>query len=357
MTATSPFQRQAPQALATLRGIALGQLLHRHPEIGEFLDSVGLHPQGPDCELPLEHWLLTLPDEAFTDAGMEARQIHDHIAGLLETEARWRAQDAGGVDTLTICGGRNKTGEAETVTLSLRRGEVVCIVGPTGSGKSRLLGDIECLAQGDTPTGRRVLVNGLPPDPDHRFSLDKKLVAQISQNMNFVVDLSVEEFILMHAQCRRVSQPAEKAREVIDCANSLTGEKFSAEVSVTQLSGGQTRALMIADVALLSASPVVLIDEIENAGVDRRRALELLVAGDKIVLISTHDPLLALGAVRRVVIRNGGIAALLETSPAERAALVHLEEMDRQIMGIRDRLRSGQRIEALAALSASLPAP
>ena len=61
------------------------------------------------------------------------------------------------------------------------------------------------------------------------------------------------------------------------------------------------------------------------------------------------------------IVRNGGIAALLETSPAERAALVHLEEMDRQIMGIRDRLRSGQRIEALAplsaALSASLPAP
>ena len=34
---------------------------------------------------------------------------------------------------------------------------------------------------------------------------------------------------------------------------------------------GQTRALMIADTALVSASPIVLIDEIENAGIDRRR--------------------------------------------------------------------------------------
>ena len=68
-------------------------------------------------------------------------------------------------------------------------------------------------------------------------------------------------------------------------------EKFSPDFSITQLSGGQTRALMIADTALLGAAPIVLIDEIENAGVDRKRALDLLVSEDKIVFISTHDPI------------------------------------------------------------------
>ena len=68
----------------------------------------------------------------------------------------------------------------------------------------------------------------------------------------------------------------EAARDVIACANDLAGERFSADVSLTQLSGGQTRALMIADIALLSASPIVLIDEIENAGIDRKRSLDLL---------------------------------------------------------------------------------
>ena len=34
---------------------------------------------------------------------------------------------------------------------------------------------------------------------------------------------------------------------------------------------------MISDVAFLSASPIVLIDEIENAGVDRQKALSLLI--------------------------------------------------------------------------------
>jgi ABC-type lipoprotein export system ATPase subunit len=98
---------------------------------------------------------------------------------------------------------------------------------------------------------------------------------------------------------------------------------------------------MIADVACLSASPIVLIDEIENAGVDRRRALALLVKKEKIVLMATHDPLLALSGDRRIVIRNGGIADVIETSGAERAGLDRLVEMDRQLGRLRDQVRQG----------------
>lgn len=55
--------------------------------------------------------------------------------------------------------------------LTLVPGEVVSVVGPTGSGKSQLLSDIECLAQGDTPSGRKVLPNGKAPDVNQsRFS-------------------------------------------------------------------------------------------------------------------------------------------------------------------------------------------
>ena len=157
-----------------------------------------------------------------------------------------------------------------------------------------------------------------------------------------------------------VPDPEVMAERVIACANALTGEKFSPEVSVTQLSGGQTRALMIADAALLSASPVVLIDEIENAGVDRKRALDLLVSGEKIVFISTHDPLLALRGDRRIVIRNGGIAQVIETSDRERANLGRIEAMDRAVMEIRERLRQGQRIEDelhVARMSPTEPNP
>ena len=122
------------------------------------------------------------------------------------------------------------------------------------------------------------------------------------------------------------------------------GEPFTLETPVTALSGGQSRALMIADVACLSASPIVLIDEIENAGVDRLRALELLVKKEKMVLMATHDPLLALSGDRRLVIRNGGIVAIIETSEEERAGLAQLALLDEKLARLRNQVRRGERI-------------
>ncbi len=321
----------------------LDELLAEHACVAEFLAGLGLGAARPGQTLGA--WLRHLPDEAIFDAGMEREQMLAHIERLLgEVEVMRQAGDKH-VGSLTLIGGRDKSGRPEDFRLRLRAGDIVCIVGPTGSGKSRLLADIECLAQGDTPTGRRVLIDGGEPDDAWRDAPDRKLVAQLSQNMNFVVDMQVREFITMHALCRQVADPEAMAERVIACANDLTGEKFSPEVSVTQLSGGQTRALMIADAALLSASPVILIDEIENAGVDRKKALNLLVDGAKIVLISTHDPLLALRGDRRLVIRNGGVADILATSTGERANLARIEALDTQLMEIRERLRHGHRID------------
>ncbi|MDV7393934.1 hypothetical protein RZS08_21320, partial [Arthrospira platensis SPKY1] len=135
----------------------------------------------------------------------------------------------------------------------------------------------------------------------------RKLVAQLSQNMNFVMDLQVREFVELHAKSRMIANEEEVVRTIIAAANELAGEKFLPETPITALSGGQSRALMIADTAILSSSPVVLIDEIENAGIDRKRALQLLVGEEKVVLMATHDPILALMADQRIVIKNGGI--------------------------------------------------
>ncbi|MGY0711264.1 ATP-binding cassette domain-containing protein [Azospirillum argentinense] len=249
--------------------------------------------------------------------------------------------------SLTILGGRDKTGRPEAAEVTLRAGDVACIVGPTGSGKSRLLADIECLAQGDTPSGRRILIDGAEPEPGLRFAAHRKPVAQLSQTMTFVVDLTVGEFVAMHARCRGVPDAGSRVAAVIACANDLSGEPFGPDAALAVLSGGQSRALMIADTALLSASPVVLIDEIENAGIDRRRALDLLVREEKIVLISTHDPILALLGQRRLVIRNGGIAEVIATGPDERASLEVLARLDRALLDLRERLRAGRRIDRL----------
>ena len=49
-------------------------------------------------------------------------------------------------------------------------GQVVSIVGPTGSGKTTLINDLELFADRDTPTGRRVLINDRPVPPEFRYN-------------------------------------------------------------------------------------------------------------------------------------------------------------------------------------------
>ncbi|MDR3269699.1 MAG: ATP-binding cassette domain-containing protein [Tannerella sp.] len=248
------------------------------------------------------------------------------------------------VQSITLIGGQDKSGVAENVRLEIASGSVTAIVGATGSGKSRLLADIEWMARNDTPTGRTLLVNGELPDRANRFSPEHKLVAQLSQNMNFVMDATVGEFIRLHAESRSHSSldPANAAGEIVAQANLLAGESFSEDTPLTNLSGGQSRALMIADTAFLSLSPIVLIDEIENAGIDRKKALELLIRKEKITLMATHDPILSLMADQRLVIKNGGIRCIIRTSETEKKILAELEELDNTMLSFRQRLRQGE---------------
>lgn len=246
------------------------------------------------------------------------------------------------IRTVTIVGGHDKEGRPELRELELRSGDVAVAVGPTGSGKSRLLADIEYLAQKDTPSGRTILLNGAAPQPDRRFGLGPKLIAQLSQNMNFVLDATAGEFIRMHAACLDRADTDSAAEQVLEEANRLAGETFRSDTPLTALSGGQSRALMIADTALLSDAPIVLIDEIENAGIDKKLALDLLVGAQKIVLMATHDPILALSGHYRLVLGGGGIRKVLRTSPEELELLERLRHADRKLQDIRSRLRTGE---------------
>jgi len=317
-----------------LETMTVGEMLHRWPFAEQHFADGGYAEIADRSEVPLTDILnaekLTALDEFLT--------MMEDFLGTNEEK----------VSEITITGGFAKDGTDEPVRkLTVKVGEIVCIVGPTGSGKSRLLADIEWVARGDTPTGRHVTINGEVPGDKWRFSAEYKLVAQLSQNMNFVMDLSVEEFLALHAESRQASEPEEKIQRIWNWANELAGESFALDTPVTSLSGGQSRALMIADTAVLSASPVVLIDEIENAGIDRQQALDILIREEKIVLMATHDPILALMGDRRVVINNGAMQKVIEPSAEEHANLTELRAIDERMMGLRNRLRMGEQLDEI----------
>jgi ABC-type lipoprotein export system ATPase subunit len=322
----------------------MSELLQRAPFVADFFSSLGLAI--PAGNITPVQYFEALDGELLEDLGLERSSLTGRLLEFMQLLEKLKPGTGNHqIESITILGGHDKNGQPESFELTVKPGEVICIVGPTGSGKSRFLADIEWMAQGDTPTGRSILINGTPPDPGRRFSIEHKLVAQLSQNMNFVMDLTVEEFITMHAESRMAADVPAITRTIIAMANSLAGEKFTPQTPVTALSGGQSRALMIADTSCLSRSPIVLIDEIENAGIDRKRAVHTLVDKRKIVLMATHDPILALMGDRRLVFKNGGISAIIATSDEERANLTLFEEMDAKLGAIRNALRNGERIE------------
>ena len=248
------------------------------------------------------------------------------------------------IDKITIIGGYNKQGEKEPVEkVVINRGEIFGVVGPTGSGKSSLIGDIEQLAQRDTFSKRKILVNDEEPTYEDRTNPRKKMVAQLSQNMNFLADMSVGDFLSLHAKCRGASSKCVNA--VVNLANTLTGEPIKNDHELTILSGGQSRALMVADVAIISDSPIVLIDEIENAGIRKHDALKVLSGHGKIVMVVTHDPVLALMTDRRIVMKSGGMDKVVGTSEAEKSLSKKLNKIDEFMLSLRDKVRNGDVIE------------
>ena len=78
--------------------------------------------------------------------------------------------------------------------------------------------------------------------------------------------------------------------------------------------------------------------------IDRKKALSLLLSEEKIVLMATHDPVLALMGDRRVVIKNGGIHVVIETDDQERLILKDIEVLDKKVQTMRQMLRNGDRL-------------
>ncbi|MCX7727139.1 MAG: ATP-binding cassette domain-containing protein, partial [Chitinispirillaceae bacterium] len=110
------------------------------------------------------------------------------------------------IKTITILGGHGRNGEKDSEErIDLKMGDVVSIVGPTGSGKTTLINDIELFADGTTPTGRIILINNEKPLPEYRMDPSHNPIALITQHTTFLSDLPVRTFLQTHIGIRTVS--------------------------------------------------------------------------------------------------------------------------------------------------------
>lgn len=254
------------------------------------------------------------------------------------------------IDTITILTGFGRSGELEAMPrIDLKMGDVVSIVGPTGSGKTTFINDIELFADANTPTGRRILINGERPPAEYRDDPARNPIALITQHTTFLSDLPVNEFLHTHARIRITDQTQRETaiERTLSFANQLTGEPIALESRMTELSGGQTRALLIADATIICNTPIVLLDEVENAGIHRTRALELLRQYRKIFIFVTHDPRIVLLSDYRIVMQRGRITQVLHTDAEERKLATVVSHLDDVLSNLRDKIRFGERVTSL----------
>ena len=249
------------------------------------------------------------------------------------------------IKKITILGGIGKDGQKENVEkFELKMGDIISIVGPTGCGKTTLINDIELFATKNTPSERTILINDEPVPEDFTFDPSKHPIALISQHTNFLSDLPVGDFLRIHAKVRGADNVDTIIEETLDFANQLTGESINRLTGMTELSGGQTRSLLIADAVIIGNSPIILLDEIENAGIHRTKALELLKKYDKIFVFVTHDSRIALLSDFRIIMKNGSMEKMIITGPEERRAAMELKKIDDVMLEFRRLIRAGEEI-------------
>ncbi len=249
------------------------------------------------------------------------------------------------INKITIEGGFNKSGKPEAIeSVDFFMGQVISIVGPTGCGKTTFINDIELFANRNTPTGRRILINDEVVNNEIGNSEMHHPIALISQHTNFLSDLPVGEFLKIHATVREAKNTEAIINETLEFANQLTGEAIVPKTAMTELSGGQTRSLLIADAVIIGNSPIILLDEIENAGIHRTKALEMLKGYNKIFVFVTHDPRIAMLSDYRLVMKNGGIIKMIKTEEEEKLAVKELAKIDDMMLEFRTLIRSGEKI-------------
>lgn len=249
------------------------------------------------------------------------------------------------IKKITVIGGYGKNGEKEQIkVVNLELGNVISIVGPTGGGKTAFINDIALFANENTPSKRKVLINDELPSEEITQDPSKNPIALITQHTNFLSDLPVRKFLEIHAAVRKSGNKNLAVDETLNFANQLTGEPIILDSSMTELSGGQTRALLIADAVIIGNSPIILLDEIENAGIHRTKALELLKKYQKIFIFVTHDPRIALLSDFRIVMKNGAMQKLITTDNEEKVIAKEIKKLDDILTEFRDKLRNGEKL-------------
>jgi putative ABC transport system ATP-binding protein len=195
------------------------------------------------------------------------------------------------------------------ISLSIKKGEFVAIIGPSGSGKSTLLNQLGCM---DIPTSGDLIIGGKSVKEMNDYELTRLRLLAIGfifQKFNLLPLLSAYENVeypyTMKYRKRDSSGRVSKLLSLVGINESLAKHKPS------ELSGGQQQRVAIAR-ALVNNPKILLCDEPtgnldSKTGIVVMKMLKKLNQKGKTLIIVTHDSEIASQADRIITIRDGRI--------------------------------------------------
>lgn len=198
---------------------------------------------------------------------------------------------------------------ADHISFQVQKGELIAIVGQSGSGKSTCMNIIGCL---DVPTSGTYLLDGQDVgqlDKNELAVIRNKMLGFIFQQYNLLPKLTLQENVevpLMYAGVPKAERQ-ERARialEMVGLGNKLRHKPM-------QLSGGQQQRASIA--RALAGDPAVILADEPTGALDSHTGREVLsmlqelhAAGNTVVLI-THDNSIAVQTQRIIRLEDGQV--------------------------------------------------
>lgn len=195
----------------------------------------------------------------------------------------------------------------DNVSLKIKKGEFVFIVGSSGSGKSTL---IRLLLREIKPTSGKIMVNGYQVDKIRHYKIPKlrRSMGIVFQNFRLLKDRNVYENVAF-AQ-RIIEAPRREMKKNVTAALKIVGLASKYRSKPSELSGGEQQRVALAR-ALVNKPPILLCDE-PTGNLDPKNTVDIMNLLDEInqngttVVVVTHNDKIVNDMQKRVItIKNG----------------------------------------------------